>query len=149
MKNIIMNQRTEKKGGNLSIIIFISAIALLFIVYIGGLIFLKKTGTQAKEYIGDFTPQTLQLADGIYKGQYEIMHSRTAADIEFTIADGKVISITLHKLFHTPMYPLPKKIKPAIEESRDLKFEAITGATVSSFFVKAAIKNAFNNRTEE
>lgn len=140
---------TKDRKKNIDMIIIISSIILLIILLIATLLTIHITGVKAKKYIGGFIPEITLLADGMYKGTYEIFGSKTAADIEFTIEAGKVISVKLHTVFHTPGYRLPKKIIPLIEENKDLKFDAVTGATISSYFVKAAIKNAFENKNRK
>jgi Na+-translocating ferredoxin:NAD+ oxidoreductase RnfG subunit len=43
------------------------------------------------------------------------------------------------------LYPAARRIKEHVESVKNLTFDAVTGATISSLFVRAAIKNAVAN----
>lgn len=110
-----------------------------------------KAGIQADEYVGDFIPDTKSLINGTYKGDFKIFDFITATDIEFKIKDGKVISIEFHRMLGShnisgiPGYGSADKVKASIEKNKSLDFDAVTGASRSSSFTLAAIKNAIEN----
>ncbi len=144
-----MSQETapEEKGSLLVLIISVLIFALPVFVLVTGLMHINRIGNRAKEYIGDFTPDLSNLSDGKYRGSYKISDSKTVAAIEFTVNAHTVSSLSVQKLYHTPLYPPAKKIKAHIEQNPDLHFDAISGATKSSVLLNAAIKSALESGT--
>ncbi len=142
---MIQETENEEKGSLFVLIISIAVFVLPVILLVTSLININRIGNQAKEYIGEFIPDISKLSDGTYRGTYKISDSKTGAAIEFTINNHKVTAVSVKKLYRTPLYPVTKKIKPYIEQSKNLNFDAISGATKSSLLLKAAIKNSLKS----
>ena len=107
--------------------------------------FAKKANENAKEYVEDFKPITSKLPDGTYEGKYKAFGIITMSKVEFTVKKGNIKNIKFKKMFHSPGSPYKESIENQIRQSQRLEVDAITGATRSSNFAKAAIKNALNN----
>ncbi len=79
---------------------------------------------------------------------FKIFNSITAIDIKFTIKNKQLESLEFHRMFGShnisgiPGYGSKEKIKSIILLSEDINFDAVTGASRSSSFAKAAIKDA-------
>lgn len=107
--------------------------------------FAKKANQQAKEFVQDFKPKTAQLPDGTYHGKYKAFGIITMAKVEFIVQNGFIITIEFKKMFHSPGSPYKENIENQIKQTKRLEVNAITGATRSSNFAKAAIKDAIYN----
>lgn len=107
--------------------------------------FAKKANEQAKEYVEDFKPKTSHLPDGTYYGKYKAFGIITMAKVEFTVQNGAIETIEFKKMFHSPGSPYKENIENQIKQTKRLEVNAITGATRSSNFAKAAIKKAIKN----
>jgi uncharacterized protein with FMN-binding domain len=119
------------------------AVLLVFIVlFTAGLLVFKKAGTIASNKTGDFIPVTHTLDDGLYSGQFRAIMGLVKAGVEFEIRDSVLNKCEFVRLTSTPGYGVKEKIITSINSSGDLDFEAITGATHTSSFAKAAIKDA-------
>ena len=115
---------------------------LIMIILIAGYIMFNNAGKKADIYVGDYTPELENLSDGSYTGTYKHPIMGKLADVEFTIFQGTVIHFQFRKLFCTPGYSIEKEITEFILNGNTLSFDALSGATKSSFFAKAAIKKA-------
>lgn len=104
--------------------------------------FAKKANQQAKEFVQDFKPRTAQLPDGTYEGKFKAFRLITMSKVEFTVQNGTIKSIEFKRMFHSPGSPYKETIENQIKQSKRLEVNAITGATRSSNFAKAAIKDA-------
>mgnify|MGYP002749948937 CR=1 FL=1 len=118
-------------------------ILIIIVIVVGaGLIIFNKAGKAAEKDIGDFTPVTKELEDGCYKGDYSIFLGLAKTEVELEIRDSTLIKCELLKLVTTPGYGIAEKILSNINTSGNLDFEAVSGATYSCSFVRAAIKEA-------
>lgn len=104
--------------------------------------FVKKANEEAKLYVEKFNPSTLQLPNGKYQGKFKAFKIFTMSKVEFAIKNGKVQDIKFKRMFHTPGSPYKEDIENKITQSQKLEVDAITGATRTSNFAKAAIKSA-------
>ena len=102
----------------------------------------KAAQTAGKE---DFEEEIL--ADGDYSGEYRFFGVKTAASVQFSIRDKKLYRFNIDKILSTPGHDVKEHILHAIKPGGDLNFDAVSGATVSSQFVRAAIKNAVRENT--
>lgn len=124
--------------------VFISAIALIVIVGIAviiGFALFEIMGRNTEDYLGGFKPDTAALADGRYMGEYRTF-TRTVARVEFVMEDGELKNLDFPVLFSTPGYNADIKVEDKIKARGDLRFDTVTGATRTSNFAKAAIKDA-------
>ncbi len=156
LTKIHSNSKKKEKPATVKIIIIVSM--LVVTVFMLGIIVIStafnlfyKAGVQADEYVGDFILDTKSLINGTYKGDFKVFDFITATDIEFKIKDGKVVSIDFHRMLGShnisgiPGYGSAEKVKASIERNKSLNFDAISGASRSTSFTKAAIKNAVMN----
>ena len=82
------------------------------------------------------------LPDGTYKGSFKPFNLIKLATVEFTIKERKIKRFEISRLFLTPWKEVRPSIQDSIKKNSSLKFNAVSGATRSSFYVKAAILNA-------
>ncbi len=122
--------------------IFLYALGAIAVFITVALLSFNLTGRNAGEYVGEFQPMMSQIEDGYYEGEYSTFISKVGAKISFKIEDGELIHYQFEKLYGTIGYGAPQNIKAGINQKEDLNFDSISGATVSSNFAKAAIKNA-------
>jgi uncharacterized protein with FMN-binding domain len=108
--------------------------------------FVKKANENAKEYVRNFTPFTSDLPNGIYEGKYKAFGMITMSKVQFEIEDGLVKSINFIKMFHSPGSIYKENIETQIKQTQKLEVDAITGATRTSNFAKAAIKDAVEKK---
>lgn len=104
--------------------------------------FIKHANHQAEKYIKNFSAESSRLSDGNYQGKFKIFNLITLSHVEFSIQNKKVEKLKFKKMFHTPGYLSKKDIEAKIKNTHQLELDAITGATRTSNFAKAAIKNA-------
>lgn len=121
-------------------------LASIFLTPIAFKSIIKKANEDAKEYISSFDPVTSELPDGLYLGKFKTLKVFTLSKIEFQIKDGKVINVNLKKLFHSPGSPYKEEIEYQIKQTKRLEVNAISGATRTSNFAKAAIKSAIEKK---
>ena len=122
-------------------ILFVVLLVLILLSAVGLLIF-KKADSIATAKTGEFIPVTHTLDNGHYSGQFRTIMGLIKAKVEFEIKDSVLQKCEFVKLTSTPGYGVKEKIISSINSSGDLNFEAITGATQTSSFAKAAIKDA-------
>ncbi|MFC2151138.1 FMN-binding protein [Bacteroidota bacterium] len=109
--------------------------------------FIRAANKQATQYIENFYPVTSELSDGLYTGKFKVFQIITFSKVEFTIENGMVKSIDFLKMYHSPGSPYKEEIENQIKQSQSLEVDAITGATRTSNFAKAAIKNAVKKQS--
>ena len=124
----------------LKVLLYILGILAVFIM--AGLLSFNMAGRNAGKYIGEFQPVLSRIENGQYEGEYSTIISKVGAKISFKIKDGELIHYQFEKLYGTFGYGAPQSIKAGIDQKEDLNFDSISGATVTSNFAKAAIKNA-------
>lgn len=122
--------------------VFLYFLALLAVIIMAALISFNMAGKNAGKYVGEFQPMISQIEDGQYEGEYSAFINKVGAKISFKIKDGELVHYQFEKLYGTIGYGAPQNVKAAIDQKEDLNFDAISGATVTSNFAKAAIKNA-------
>ena len=124
------------------ILVFLASFIITPIIVTG---FIKKANEQAREYAENFKPKTSTLPDGTYQGKYKAFGLFTMSDVEFTVLNGVVETIEFKRMFHSPGSAYKENIETQIKQSRKLEVNAISGATRTSNFAKAAIIDAVNN----
>jgi LPXTG-motif cell wall-anchored protein len=129
--------------------IIFTILMIIILLSAAGLLFFRKTSSIAIKKTGNFIPVTRELENGSYSGQFRTFMSLVRADIEFGIKDGVLTEFVLIKVTAFPCYGVDEKIASVINSSGDLNFEAITGATQSCSFVKAAIKDAIKKEQKK
>jgi uncharacterized protein with FMN-binding domain len=116
--------------------------AVIVVALVAGYIGFEVMGRQAENAVGDFKPDTAALYDGVYSGEYIAFDAFTAAEVEFDIENGRLSAIEFSRLLQTPGHDASEEVRGRISESGDLRFDTVTGATRTSGFAKAAIKDA-------
>ncbi|MBD3419992.1 MAG: FMN-binding protein [Chitinivibrionales bacterium] len=116
-------------------------IAILFFGFISQFVMLQVAGQKAEAHVGNFAPAATLFSDGTYRGEYKPFGFLTGARVEFEISDNSLSRFEIQKLHTTPGYGVKPRISARIDSTGALNFDAITGATISSYFTKAAIKN--------
>lgn len=129
--------------------IFFIILIIIVIGFLAGFMIFHKAGNKADKYVGDYIPVTEALEDGYYKGNYETFAGFLKTEVEFEIKDSTLLRCEFPKLISTPGYGVEKKILESINTSGDLNFEAVSGATHSCSFARAAIKNAIETGKQE
>ena len=107
--------------------------------------FIKSANKKANEYVQNFKPVTANLSDGKYHGKFKAFGIITISEVEFQIENKIVKNIKFKRMLHTPGSPYKETILNQIKETRKLEVDAITGASRTSNFAKAAIKAAIEN----
>jgi len=108
--------------------------------------FIKYLNKKANEFILNFRPNTKQLEDGKYQGKFKVFRFISMSEVEFEITNGRVKYIEFKKMYHSPGSPYKENIETQIRQTQVLEVDAISGATRSSNFAKAAIKRAIKNK---
>lgn len=113
----------------LVVVIFVAVIAIAMAVY-GPL--LKKAAAQVTIPALNLTG----IADGTYTGAAAIMHVQPRVSV--TVAGGRITAIS----FLTPVAGGVNGMTDRIIAAQSLDVDGITGATISTKAIKAAISNA-------
>ncbi len=127
------------------LIVGITGIILLIILFLFLIFYLS--GKKAEKFNGDFQPDISQLKDGKYHGAFSYFGDEKA-EIRFEIIRGKLVACEFLELTSTPGYGAAYTVKTQIDSKKNLTFDAATGATITSNFAKAAIKDAIENGPE-
>lgn len=107
---------------------------------------IKKANEEARQLTQNFHPNTTHLADGFYQGKFKVFNLITLSHVEFTIKNKKIEKLRFKKMFHTPGYLSKEDIETRIKNTKHLELDAISGATRTSNFAKAAIRNALTRQ---
>ena len=101
-------------------------------------------GRAAQNSVGNFIPDQSTLSDGKYQGEFSYLSGHIGAEVSFEIKNGKLWLIKFDKLYGTTFTGSAQKVYFAIDDNKNLNFDAISGATITSNLAKAAIKDAIN-----
>ncbi len=115
---------------------------VVLLVLAAGYITFEVMGRQAENAVGGFKPEISDVGNGVYYGEYKAFDAFTVAEVEFEIEGGKLKDIDFVRLLQTPGHGANEEIRKRITEKGDLRFDTVTGATRTSSFAKAAIKDA-------
>jgi uncharacterized protein with FMN-binding domain len=123
---------------------YLTVVIVITFAFLGYQYF-KHAGLKAYHYVGQSQTALDSLSDGQYHGSFSPFDMISLARVSFHIRDGKVNDFKISRLIVSPW----NKVKPALQDSirrkKELQFDSITGATRSSFFVKAAVHDACKN----
>lgn len=136
-KNIMQKNKARKGFKWIFILLFV-----LLIIATSWYIYFNNIGKKAVEYTGDFKAGLNESHYGAYRGVYEVWPGREAAVVSFSADSGKLVQFNIDKLMQTPGYKIEQDIEERVQSSGELEFDAVSGATYSSFFIKAAIRKA-------
>ncbi|HRW63325.1 MAG TPA: FMN-binding protein [Bacteroidales bacterium] len=107
--------------------------------------FIVYADNKAKDYIEDFNVSSLHVPDGEYSGNFKIFGVFAVAKVTFVMENSRIKEISFKRILHSPGKNYEIDIEKKILDNQDLELDAITGATRTSNFAKAAIKNALEN----
>ena len=124
----------------LKILLYLLGIAAVIVV--AALLSFNLAGRNAGKYVGEFQPKLSQIEDGHYEGEYSTIIRKVGAKISFKVKDGELVNFQFEKLYGTFGYGAQQNVKAGIDQKEDVNFDSISGATVTSNFARASIKNA-------
>lgn len=116
---------------------------------IAGLFIIFLAGRSARKAIGNFKPVMAELSDGIYQGNFTYLGGVISAQVSFEVRQGKLGIVKFDKLYGTRSLGAAQRVYAAIDDQRDLDFDGVSGATVTSNLARAAIKNAIDRGPRE
>ena len=111
-------------------------------VLFGGYQYYKHAGLRAYTYVRQSEAKIDSLADGQYQGAYSPFNILSLARVEFKVENGKIQDFNIPRLIATPWNSVKPLIQDTVRTKQSLRFDAVSGATRSSFFVKAAMHSA-------
>ncbi|MBO4496457.1 MAG: FMN-binding protein [Clostridiales bacterium] len=124
---------SKKKKTILGIIL---AIVVLLISFVG--IMLLRMKKQLDKI--DKTPVDVsQVADGVYEGEYEAVLVKVK--VQVTVSNGEIADVELLKHDNGRGKPAEAMIEE-MEKNNTAEVDAVSGATVSSEVIKAAVRDA-------
>ena len=147
-ETITIQEKQNSRGFNKLIVISVTGFIIIVFVVISiatAFQIFYRIGKKADKYVNGYVPDTKLLFDGVYRGSFNAIGSVQAAVIEFTINKGLVESFNFHKILSTPGNNADKVILMDIRNNGQLNFDAVTGASRTTSFTRAAIKDAIEN----
>lgn len=118
------------------LIVFL-AVVLMFIGYL----IIKETKVKAYQYVKQSTSLQDTLPEGNYSGSFKV-YNVEFAKVEFLIKNGKINNFKIPRVISVPWRKIRASVKDSVEKKNSLHFDAVTGATGSSLYIKAAIHEA-------
>lgn len=115
-------------------------VILLFVIHL----FYKKIGMKAYREVQKDT-LTHSLKEGNYRGSFQAYHMNLAT-VSFTIDDDSIHCFTIERIFTAPWISIKEALTDSIQKNNSLNFDAVSGATQSSYYVKAAIQDAIKKQ---
>lgn len=119
-------------------LLILLSVTLLF----AGYQYFKQAGIQAYRYVGTSKVTLDKLPNGSYSGTFQPFNLISLAKVKFRIDGGKVKDFSIPRLVVSPWNQVKSPITDSVEVNQSVHFDAISGATRSSYFVKAALHNA-------
>lgn len=87
-------------------------------------------------------PDLLSIADGIYRGNYDMSSTPVKATVNVIVQNHKIIGVDILEHKRSPIGKKGEKIIDSIIERQSLDADVISGATVSSKTILKAVENA-------
>jgi uncharacterized protein with FMN-binding domain len=87
-------------------------------------------------------PDLASIADGVYRGNYDLSGTPVEVTLDVIIQDKKVIKVEIVEHFSSPIGKRAERIIDRIIELQSLDVDAISGATASSKTILKAVENA-------
>jgi len=117
---------------------------LLLAIILAMVLLFFLAGKKAGQEVNHFQVDISRMKDGRYQGSFSFLGS-VKAEVEFEVRQGKLVEYQFLKLTETPGYGADYAVKAQIDARKDLNFDAATGATITSNFARAAIRDAVEN----
>jgi uncharacterized protein with FMN-binding domain len=87
-------------------------------------------------------PNLAAIADGIYRGSYDLSSTPVKATVDVSVKDHQIIKIDILEHFCSPIGKKGEKIIDLIIRHQSLDVDVISGATSSSKTILKAVENA-------
>ena len=87
-------------------------------------------------------PNLTLIADGIYRGNYDMASTPVKATVEVFIQNHQIVEIKIIEHIRSPIGKKAEKIIDVITERQSLDIDVISGATASSKTLLKAVENA-------
>ena len=87
-------------------------------------------------------PDLVPMADGVYRGNYDLSGAPVEVTLDVIIQDKKIIKIEIVEHSSSPIGKKAERIIDRIIELQSLDVEAISGATASSKTILKAVESA-------
>ncbi|MDR1470864.1 MAG: FMN-binding protein [Spirochaetaceae bacterium] len=87
-------------------------------------------------------PDLTPIADGVYRGNYDLSGTPVKVTLDVIIQGRKIIKIEIVEHSGSPIGKKAEKITDRIIEYQDLDIDAVSGATASSKAILKAVENA-------
>jgi uncharacterized protein with FMN-binding domain len=129
---------------NFSIKLMAGLFGLLLVTILTLFLLLHLAGRKADHAVNHFQVDISRMKDGRYHGSFSFL-GRMDAEVEFEIRQGKLVEYQFLKLTGTPGYGADYAVTAQIDARKDLNFDAASGATITSNFARAAIRDAVEN----
>ncbi len=123
---------------NLKYLLILLGVTLFFLGYQ----YFKHAGLKAYQYVGKSEVARDSLPDGQYSGAFSPFNLLPLAKVHFQVENGKVKDFAIPRLMVSPWNRIRPSVTDSIRKNQSVHFDAITGATRSSYFIKAAVKKA-------
>jgi uncharacterized protein with FMN-binding domain len=124
-------------------------LTLVVILTFSGYKLIQHSGIQAYKYVENSSVTLDSVEDGKYNGKFTALEYFPLAEVEIHISQGKIKDITIPYLIATPFKGVKLSVSDSIKKTESIQFDAVTGATRSSYFVKAAIHNAIKQKDSD
>ena len=90
-------------------------------------------------------PNLSLIADGVYRGNYDMASTPVKATVEVLIQNHQIIRINILEHTRSPIGKKAERIIDVITERQSLDVDVISGATVSSKTLIKAVENALQH----
>jgi uncharacterized protein with FMN-binding domain len=87
-------------------------------------------------------PDLAPIADGVYRGNYDLSGVPVKVTLDVTIQNQKIIKIDIVEHSGSPIGKKAEKITDRIIEHQNLDVDSISGATASSKAILKAVENS-------
>ena len=91
-------------------------------------------------------PNLSLIADGVYRGDYDMASTPVKATVDVLIQNHQIIGIDILEHSRSPIGKKAERIINIITERQSLDIDVISGATVSSKTLIKAVENALQYR---
>lgn len=121
---------------------FILVFAIIFFLFIGGVILFLTRGLKSMENL-EINPIDLsEVADGTYYGTFK--GYRWDNKVEIVVKNHKIVKLTVIDDISIPKPEITKELFDLVIENQNVNVKAITGSTITCNAYLKAIENAFN-----
>lgn len=87
-------------------------------------------------------PELNNKADGIYRGEYDLLKTPVKVTLDVRMQNAKITNIAIIKHLCSPIGKKAEKITDQIIEKQSLQIDAVSGATGSSKAILKAVEDA-------